>query len=183
MRVDEPLAQRPELAHRAVDVLLRALRRDLDADRGVREHLRHAVVQVAREPLALLLGDLDHAQPLGRELFRQLHVLQRDPRRSGERLRVLLVVRRECVLALVEDLEHTETAAIARVDRRHEDGARPKAGALIGARVEARIVVWVVDAQHAAAPSHLGREAAAVEREADLAHLGHAWLAALDEHA
>ena len=142
--------------------MLRSLARDLDADRGVREHLRDAVVQIAREALALFFGDLHDAKPLGRELVGQLHVLERDTGRSGERSGEVLVGLVECASAMVEHLEHAKTPPVARIDWRDDDRARAEAGALVGARVEPRILVRLVDAHDQPAARGLGGEAAAV---------------------
>ena len=102
-------------------------------------------MQVPREPVALFLRDLHHAQALGRELLGELHVLERDTGRAGEGLRERFVVGAEGAIELVDDLQHAQPAAVARLDGRDEDRAGAEAGALIGARVEARVVIRRVD--------------------------------------
>ena len=169
--VHEACAQIDEIDERAVDIRLGAARDELDADRGVRERLCHAVVELAREAVTLLLDDLDDAQALGGELLRELHVFERHAGRPRERLDETLVVLLEGALAVVDGLQHSEPAPVARVDRRDEHRTGPEATAGIDARVEARVLVRRVDPQQSARAGHLRREAATVERQADLGEL------------
>ena len=128
-------------------------------------------MELAREAVALFLDDLDDAQALRGELFRELHVLERQARRPRERLDEALVVLLERALAVVDGLQHAEPAPVARIDRRDEHRARPEAAAGVDARVEPRVVVRRVDAQQATRARDLGGEAAPVERKADLGEL------------
>ena len=185
MRLDEPTAKLLKIREGARHVLLGTAFCELDPKRGVRERLRDAVVEVAREAVALLLGDLDHAKPLCRELGRQLDVLERHAGGARERDGVAFLLRVERAILVVYRLEHAKAAPVARIDRHDEDRPRAVAGARIHARIEPWIVVRVVDPQEVTVPGDLRREAAAIEREANLPDLGHAFtaLAALREDA
>ena len=134
-------------------------------------------MELARQAVALLLDDLDDAEALGGELLRELHVLERDAGRRRERLHEALVILLEGALVVVHGLEHAEAAPVARLDRGDEHRARPETAARVDARVEARVLIRRVDPQKTARARHLGREAAAVEGQADLGQL------ALFEHA
>src|SRR5581483_9261640 len=125
LRVDEPLAKRAEIGEGRLDVEPRALARDLDADRGVRQRLRDAVVEIPGETLPLLLRYVYDAQPLRREIGRELNVFEGDARGAGQRLHELLVLGHEQTVVLVQHLQHAQAAPVARLDRCDEDGSCP----------------------------------------------------------
>ena len=68
MRLEEALPELLELGHGGGYVLLGAALRELDAQRGIGERLRDAVVEIAGQAMAFLLADLHDAEALGREV-------------------------------------------------------------------------------------------------------------------
>src|SRR5438105_9761870 len=126
---------------------------------------------IAGKAMAFLLGHPHDAEPLGRKVFGELHVLERNASRGRERDRVPLVLRAKRPIRVVHRLEDAQAPAVARVDRHHQDGARPVAGASVHARVEPRIPIRLVYTKQGARSGHVGREARAVERKADLVDL------------
>ena len=69
-------------------------------------------MEVAREAVALLFGDLHHAEPLDGQVAGELDVLQRDIRLGRQRLRVPLVLGAKRPVVMVHRLEHADTAAV-----------------------------------------------------------------------
>ena len=85
---------------------------------------------------------------------------------------------------MVHGLEHAEAPPVARIDRHDQDRTRPVAGARIDARIETWVLVRIIYTKHLPGSGYLGREASAVQRQAELAKCRDAppALAALGEH-
>ena len=126
-------------------------------------------MEVPREAVPLLFSDLDHPEALGRKLGRELDVLERDACRAGERHRVALLLGVEGAALVVDRLENAQAAAVAGVDRDNEDRPGAVPGARIDARIKTRVLIRFVYTKELAGAGHFRREAAPVERQADLA--------------
>ena len=70
---------------------------------------------------------------------------------------------------MVDRLENAQADAVAGVDRDDEDRPGAVPGARIDARIKTRVLIRLVYTKELAGTGHFRREAAPVERQADLA--------------
>src|SRR5205814_2977366 len=91
LRLEEPVTKLLQVSDGARHVLRRSTLRELDPEGGVGEGLGDAVMQIASEPVPLLLRDLHDTESLGGEVGGELYVLESDPGRGRQGHRVSLV--------------------------------------------------------------------------------------------
>ena len=70
---------------------------------------------------------------------------------------------------MVHGLERAEALPVTRIDRHDQDRTGAVAAARIDARIETWILVWIIYTKYLPGAGHLGREASAVQRQAELA--------------